>query len=592
MVVAPGFGIAAPAPLRRGTILLVALAILASLLLPVGMSSVLPKADRALLHAALVQPDSELSVIVREARPDSNEAEALTRELGGAITHELPIIGAFSARVPGRSLVPLMASPSVLKVWGDGKVRMARVDMGQYDSWAPNTVWRSVIQLPQSGNKYNGSGVTVAILDTGVIDSPDLGSRVLARVDFTPDHDGLDRYGHGTHLAGIIAGDGTSSAGRWMGVAPGANLVSVKVAGADGSTDVSVVIAGLQWVHSYRAQYGIKILNLSFGTDSRQSYLVDPLNYAVEQLWFAGVLVVVAAGNRGPDSGTINKPADDPFVLTVGAASVHDSADRTDDAAASFSSRGPTQDGVVKPDMIAPGVSLVSLRVPGSTIDLAHPTARVEDLYFKGTGTSQAAAVTSGVAARLYQQDPGLTPDVLKNILMRASYKGIKTLTGAGKGLADGNVAHELLAGGSKDPANVGVIRSTGVGSLDLSRGSHRVYADLPGDGLGALDLDGKLDLVTGELDALGNSWSAISAWWGNSWGGNSWSKHAWGGNSWSGDSWSGTSWSSNFWSGNSWSGDSWSGDSWSGNSWNGNSWGVAELGIDALVLRYGNSWS
>jgi serine protease AprX len=567
MVAATACEIATPTSLRRSTILSVALAIVASLLLPVARASHLPKGDPDLLHAAQAHPDSELSVIVREATPDSYAAEALTRELGGTITHELPIIGAFSARVPGRSLVPLMASSSVLKVWSDGRVRMTRVDMSQYDSWAPNTVWRSVIQLPQVGNKYDGSGVTVAILDTGVIHSPDLGSRVLARVDFTPDHDGLDRFGHGTHMAGIIAGDGTSSAGRWMGVAPGANLVSVKVAGADGSTDVSVVIAGLQWVYSYRAQYGIKVLNLSFGTDSRQSYLVDPLNYAVEQLWFAGVLVVVAAGNRGPDTGTINKPADDPFVLTVGAASVHDSADRTDDAATAFSSRGPTQDGVVKPDMIAPGVSLVSLRAPGSTIDLAHPSARVEDLYFKGTGTSQAAGVTSGVAARLYQQDPTLTPDVVKNILMRAAYKGIKTLSGAGKGLADGNVAHDLLAGGSKDPANFGVVPSTGLGSLESSRGSHHIYADLPSDGLGALDLDGKLDLVTGEIDALGNAWSSGS-WWGNSWSGNSWSKLAWGGNSWSGDSWSGMSWSGDSWSGNEWSGDSWSGDSWSGDSW------------------------
>jgi serine protease AprX len=572
VVTATTLGIATPTPLRRSTILSVALVIAASLLLPVARASLLPKADPALLHIARSHPDSTVPVIVREATPSTDAAETLTRELGGTVTHDLSIIGSFSARIPGRSLIGLVSSPSVLKVWGDGNVRMAGVDMSQYDGWAPNTVWRSVLKLPQVGDKYDGSGVTVAMLDTGVIDSPDLGGRVLARVDFTPDHDGLDRFGHGSHMAGIIAGDGTSSAGKWMGVAPRANLVSVKVAGADGSTDVSVVIAGLQWVHAHRTQYGIRVLNLSFGTDSRQSYLVDPLNYAVEQLWFSGVLVVVAAGNRGPYTGTINKPADDPFVVTVGAANVHDSADRTDDNAASFSSRGPTQDGVLKPDMIAPGISLVSLRAPGSTIDMAHPTARVADSYFKGTGTSQAAAVVSGVAARLFQQDPTLTPDVAKNILMRAAFKALRTLAGAGKGLADGDVAHDLVAGGNKDKANVGVINGNGLGSLNGSRGSHRVYADLPNDGLGALDIDGKLDLVTGEVDALGNSWS-VSGWWGNSWSGNEWSRYAWGGNSWSGDSWSGTSWSGNEWSGNEWSGNEWSGNEWSGNEWAGNAW-------------------
>ena len=137
------------------------------------------------------------------------------------------------------------------------------------------------------------------MLDTGVSQVPDLGNRVVARVDLTPDHDGEDYFGHGTHLAGIVAGSGVESDGRWKGVAPRARIVSVKVAGADGSTDVSVVIAGLQWVASHRSDYNIRVLNLAFGTDGQQTYSLDPLNYAVEQVWFSGVLVVVSAGNRG-----------------------------------------------------------------------------------------------------------------------------------------------------------------------------------------------------------------------------------------------------------------------------------------------------
>src|SRR5207247_10393891 len=201
---------------------------------------------------------------------------------------------------------------------GDGQIRMGG-STSPYNSQDPNTFWRQSIRLNQVDGLYDGTGVTVALLDTGVSQSGDLGNRVLARVDLTPDHDGFDRYGHGTDRSGIIAGTGAASCGQWRGVAPGANLVSVKVAGSDGSTDVSVVIAGLQWVVSNRATYNIRVLNLAFGTDSKQSYSVDPLDYAVEQAWFSGILVVAWAGNRGPDGGTVNKPGDQPSALTVGA---------------------------------------------------------------------------------------------------------------------------------------------------------------------------------------------------------------------------------------------------------------------------------
>src|SRR5947208_610234 len=145
-------------------------------------------------------------------------------------------------------------------------------------------VLSAALGLPNVWNQgYTGRGVTVALLDTGVSQVPDLGNRVLARADLTQEQDGWDHFGHGTHMAGIIAGDGTSAGDPWSGVAPRANLVSVKVAGADGSTDVSVVIAGLQWVVAHQNDYNIQVLNLSFGTDSTQSYVLDPLDYAVER---------------------------------------------------------------------------------------------------------------------------------------------------------------------------------------------------------------------------------------------------------------------------------------------------------------------
>src|SRR5438105_10929578 len=156
-------------------------------------------------------------------------------------------------------------------------------------------------------------------------------------------------------MCGMNARDGLSPGDPWSGVAPRARLVSVKVAGADGSTDVSVVIAGLQWVVAHENDYNIQVLNLSFGTDSTQSYVVDPLDYAVEQVWQSGIAVVVAAGNRGPAAGTINKPADDPFVISVGAIDTQKTMTRYDDEGANFTSRRPTQDGIAKPGIFAPG---------------------------------------------------------------------------------------------------------------------------------------------------------------------------------------------------------------------------------------------
>jgi serine protease AprX len=592
---APAIALERPAPDHRWgrlTSLGLILLVLASLLRFPTAALLEGKLDPSLWRAAHDHSSATIPVIVRESDPHSEAAEALVRGLGGTVTYELPMIGSFSAKVPGHALPALTASPAVLTVSGDGKVRATGVDMSQYDGYSPNNIWDDVLQLPRLGDQFDGTGVTVAVLDTGVINSADLGNRVIAKVDFTPDRDGIDRYGHGTHMAGIIAGDGTMSAGQYMGVAPGANIVSVKIAGANGATDVSAVIAGIQWVVAHKAQYNIRVLNISFGTDSKQSYLVDPLDYAVERAWFSGILVVVAAGNRGPDAGTIAKPADDPFVMTIGASVTKSSTDRSYDVAAPFSSRGPTQDGFAKPDLLAPGISIVSIRDPGSTVDQAHPTARVGDNYFKGTGTSQAAAVMSGVAARLFQQSPGLSPNVAKKLLEAAAYKDLNSMNGAGKGLADGKAAHDLLSLGWTTAANGGIAPSNGTGSLELSRGSSHVFIDSPSDGLGAQDADGVLDPLTGEVDALGNDWGKLGwktlglvsgqltnlgwaniSWSATAWTNMGWTSDGWSSSDWKGFAWSNLSWGSNGWDSNGWDNLGWLNDGWLVNGWDNNEW-------------------
>jgi serine protease AprX len=522
---------------------------------PDGSSAIAAKVDPGLAAEAAAAPASTVNVIGRETLPPSVVAERLVRSLGGTVTHELPILGGFSATVPGSALPDLAGSSSVGLVWGDGEIAMSSSPTSLYNRLAPNTAWRQSIRLNQVDGDYDGGGVAVALLDTGVTESDDLGDRLLARVDLTPEHDGFDQYGHGTHMSGIIAGTGAASDGQWTGVAPGADLVSVKVAGPDGSTDVSTVIAGLQWVVANRTTYNIRVLNLAFGTDSDQRYGIDPLDYAVEQAWFSGILVVASAGNRGPSGNTINKPGDDPFVLTVGAADNHGTPDRSSTTVAAFSSWG-SPGGFSKPDIIAPGITVVSLRDPRSTIDTLYPDARIGDSYFKGTGTSQAAAIVSGVAALMFQANPGLTPDLAKGVLVKTAYRNGNYGHGAGAGLVD--VGSALQAARNTNgvwPANLGLVPSTGTGSLEASRGSFHVDADIDGDGIP--------DRVIGEIDALGQPWPAMS-WSAYAWYSSPWSEltavtPGWSAASWSALSWSGTTWSAASWSAVSWSADVWS---------------------------------
>ena len=523
------------------------------------------KADPSVLKAMDGHSSSTIPVIVREANPPSDTAERLVKGLGGTVTHDLSIIGSFSARVSAEDLSSLLASPDVTKVWSDGHLHATGTE--EYNKGQPNRVWQKAINLAAANRSADGTGVNVAVLDTGVAPVADLSGRIVAAADFTSEGDGLDRYGHGTHMAGIIAGNGTTSKGNWTGVAPKAGIVSIKVAGVDGSTDVSVVIAGLQWAVANRARFNIKVLNLSYGTDSKQRYEIDPMNYAVEQAWFSGILVVAAAGNRGPQGNTMSKPADDPYVIAVGAADLNATFDRSDDVVAEFSGRG-MRGGVEKPDLVAPGITIVSNRVVGSTIDVLYPYSAVDLNDTKGTGTSQATAIVSGVAALLFPARPSMSPDVAKATLVKTAGDSTASQNGGGAGLVNASPAVQAAASGAylNSPANVGLTPSTGLGSLEASRGSFHVMVDQNGDGVP--------ELLQGEVGFgwTAGSWSAGS-WSGASWTAGSWSAGSWSAGSWSAGSWSAGSWSAGSWSASSWSAGSWSASSWSAGSWSAGSW-------------------
>jgi serine protease AprX len=388
----------------------------------------------------------------------------------------------------------------------------------------------------------------------------------------------VDTYGHGTHMAGLIAGRDSAIPPTkededvdqyFEGAAPGARIVSIKVASSDGATDVSQVIAAIDWVVQHRNTDGlnIRVLNLSFGTDGTQDYRLDPLAYAAEVAWLHGIVVVVAAGNAGFGSPQLNDPAYDPYVIAVGADDTKGTDDPKDDAIPSFQSRG---NSVRHPDVVAPGKSIVSLRDPGSYVDDANPGARVgNSRFFKGSGSSQATAIVSGAVATMLQQHPSLTPDQVKALLMQTATRLPNAdAVAQGAGLINMHAAREAKMSSVADAVQTWP-RSSGLGSLQLARGS--VVTDDSGV------------VLQGEQTIFGDPWNpgawAAASWAGTSWSGGTWDGEALAGDCWCGSSWTGRTWSGRTWSGSSWSGRTWSGRTWSGRTWSGSGWSAGSWG-------------
>ncbi len=509
-------------------------------------------------------PDSSSVSVMFGVRPGVGDAaREAVHHLGGRITRPLGIIGAQAAVVPESAVARLERHPAVAWLSRDRSVSLSHTSSAD-PSAGPTSLFHlaDTVRAKQVwGAGLSGAGVDVAVLDSGVVpvnglttpgkvvDGPDL-SFESGQADLRH----LDTYGHGTHMAGIIAGRDDSVATpvreishqQFVGIAPDARVVNVKVADSEGATDVSQVIAGIDWVVQHGRSNGlnIRVLNLSFGTDGVQDYRLDPLAHAVEQAWRRGVVVVVAAGNEGYGDARLNNPAYDPYVLAVGGSDGRGTASPDDDVVAGWSSRG---DASRRPDLVAPGASVVSLRDPGSRLDRDHSGARVGERFFRGSGTSQAAAVVSGAAALLLEQRPGLSPDQVKALLTSTAHPlPLADREAQGSGLLDVKAATSAPTPWTTQTWP----RSMGTGSLELARGSgHVTVAGTP--------LLGEQSVFLSAWDAFGWSTGLLS--------GTTWSGGDWTGNSWTGNSWTGGSWSGNSWSGNSWSGNSWSGKSWSG---------------------------
>jgi serine protease AprX len=379
------------------------------------------KLDAALRARALAAGGTSRVII---ETIDGAAADSLIRSVRGTPGRRLRLLRGQVADIPNDALAALANHASVRAIRSDRRVTgtLERTDATIGSGWVRENLG------------LDGAGVGVAIIDSGVTSwHDDLGSeRVVHFADFV-DFQPLpsDEYGHGTHVAGIIAGSGYDSDGARRGVAPAANLIVLKVLDGDGYGYISNVIAALDYAVEHRARFNIRVINLSVAAGVYESYNTDPLTLAAKRAVQAGVVVVTAAGNLGRNQqraiqyGGITSPGNAPWVLTVGASTHKGTANRNDDTIAAFSSRGPSFiDSAAKPDIVAPGAGIESLTDATSSLFLAHPAARLwgtvdtsTQPYLSLSGTSMSAPVVAGTVALMMQANPGLSPNLVKAIL-------------------------------------------------------------------------------------------------------------------------------------------------------------------------------
>lgn len=488
---------------------------------------------------------------------------ATMSQRGGHLNAKLHLVKAAAFTIPVSALPLLEADPEIVNVTIDHPMNV--MDDLTNDAIGTGAAWHE---------GYNGAGVGVAVIDSGINDShPDLwnstetSSRVVYHQDFTgtPTTNAAgakyDLYGHGTHVAGIVGGNGYLSGGQYEGVAPAVSLVDLRALDENGAGTDSTVIAAIQEAIALQNTYNIRIINLSLGRGIAVSYTQDPLCQAVEAAWKSGIVVVVAAGNYGRLSvdgsdgfGTITAPGNDPYVLTVGATKSNGSSSASAETLASYSSKGPTTyDHVVKPDLVAPGNDVVSLAAAGATLEAGYPQELVvgndgNNDYFTLSGTSMATPAVVGAAALMLQENPSLTPDQVKARLMQTTYKMGLTSTSAyvphllqtfistydlfsvGSGLLN---VQSAINSNALAPSNVGAALSptavynsqTGVVSLVYGNSNVSPYSVVWGSSVvwgtsvvwGASEVSGTSVVWGASLPWNSNLLSAFSVVWGSS---------------------------------------------------------------------------
>jgi serine protease AprX len=468
----------------------------------------------------------------------AQNADQIVRE---QVTNEFSSINGVAVTLTGRQLTQVYAhgNDGLLAITPDVPVQSSGVVQ-----WSSNQMWPSVSGAASNWNTDQNAAVatnmpTIAVVDSGVQSRADFGSRLLASVNLSTltNNSAGDGRGHGTFVAGLAAG----ASDGYAGAAPGANLISVDVLDDTGMGMTSDIINACQWILDHKAQYKIKIANFSLNSSITAPFWVDPLDRAVEKLWFNGVTVVTAAGNYGSASGAsgvLFSPANDPFVITVGAADLAGTWTTNDDFIAPWSAWGSTIDGFAKPELAAPGRYMIGPTPSTSTIVAERPASVVAPGYIQLSGTSFAAPVVSGIAAQIIARHPGFTPDQVKGALMLTSR-----------------------------PIGGGV--AGGVGDVNANKA---VSIDSPPNPNAGLDQFVTTSLWGGSPVFDAASWNS-AALADASWNSVSWNSASWNSASWNSASWNSVSWNSASWNSVSWNSASWNSVSWNSVSWNSVSW-------------------
>src|SRR5919199_3208471 len=479
-----------------------------------GNSAVVPK---SLIAAATANPTKQFNVIVQGDTGSKSVGDDVQNG-GGKIKKRFLTISGVNASVSGADILKLAKYPHVTAITPDVKVQAS----GYQDS----TMWLDSTDMSILQNSFDpNTGVvtgpapaapTIAIVDSGVQQRADFGSRLLAQVNLCSlcsSGSNDDEEGHGTMVAGVAAGSG-----QYGGGAPNAKLVSIRTANAKGESRTSDVIAAADWILQNGKQYGIRVANFSLAGAAETTFRVDPLDRAVERLWLSGIVVVAAAGNHGSASGPVSMsyaPGNDPFVITVGALDQSGTPDPTDDTLPAWSAYGSTMDGFQKPDLSAPGRYMVAPVPANSTLATAAPDRVVGPGYMWMSGTSFSTPVVSAAAAQILARHPNFTPDQVKGALMlSANYLPNDAAMAGGVGEIDAGVAASI-----DNPPN-------------------------PNEGFSAFL---KTDALTGARTFDAVSWNeyvkANASWAQASWNAASWGAASWNAASWGAASWNAASW-------------------------------------------------
>jgi serine protease AprX len=474
-----------------------------------------------MLQQANKHPDKFIHVIVTADAGKLPKSQILANTLG-TVDRKLDLIDGISLDLKANRLAQLAKLPG-LTITPDAPAHPTGSVFSSNQLWVPNTGVDKLWNAPLSGNSAKSQSdliaPTIAVVDSGVDASKvaDFGGRVIQQVNLStlPNNSPGDGRGHGTFVAGIAAGQ----APGYAGASPKSNIVSLDVMDDTGTARTSDVIAAAQWILANKDKYNIRVANFSLHASNSSSFTHDPLDKAVEKLWFGGVTVVAAAGNYGlPNgpSGVLYAPGNDPFVITVGAADMDGNPNPKNDSAPSWSAYGDTNDGFQKPEVSADGRYMVGPIPMGSSLAVQKAANIVAPGYIQLSGTSFAAPIVSGIAAQILARNPSWGPDQVKGALMATARPTPSAIPGS-LGVGEVNAVRSVTATSAPNPNK----------ALEQF-----LTADPAGGNLPVFDSVSWSDTAKANV-----SWDAVS--WGDvSWGDSSLAAVSWGDISWSDVSW------------------------------------------------------